>query len=912
MPESVNTQGIRNTPGGRGDPADSSSSIAGGAAGTSGGSAGGASSLHHDPVDGPMGNSRHHKRRPHTKSRNGCTTCKRRRVKCDENRPICKNCQHLRLECRYVSAASLTCADLQIMNLKLLHHYITVVAKTIADSGISTLKIWVEDVVEMGFKFPFLMHAVLMFSATHLSQRQPKEYCSAVVQHRAEALTLLRSEVQRINSSNLDALVATSVLLILDAMANAALPSRMTPSSLPASTWLHHVRGAATILLAVGVLPPTSKFYSFMGVDLLDLASCNAQMGSPNHSLSNLQCFIPELQELYPVRMDSPYFASLAFLDKLHSQRNCADFILRVFSFPALMDPHFIKLLSDGDKWAKTIVGAYYTMVRNYVKEMHNKIWFLNGVSTVLPIDMDSELGGLGFVTDALPISQNVESILAKFDASFSTATASGTAGRTTLGALDFFEDYPGAQSGPQPSEETSQSSPKSLPPNLVPSLDEKPNLSTDLGTDLGADLPSQHQSESQPQSQSQVHPQQPPSNQPPSFQHQMQQQFQQQLQLQQQQQQHLQFQQRQQQQQQQQHHQQQMQQQMQMRLNGQQLPGKFNGNGGSQTGYNDLGMSMPNVRIHKQTNAPNAILSGSGRQMRNKNRSNLKKPGSTRGIIRPGMMGLPVDPSIPDQLLNGIDLAPGGTSGNSSLVGTPSSHSGQNSMAQLEVQNLLNSNNPSSAEISPIGGSSHGSSDSPWGNPSTQDFSDVFFNTDALEWKDVSQSPGAGNQFSPRTRLDSSGSSILGSDMDSFMQGFSSTSRGPPAPNPGMGQFNNQFNQYSGQNQFGSMNNSPLQNSNSMNNKPNLPSRGMQDSSTMSQNVSQMPFSAGQMNEDMGNDLAGTRGMSDLDFTMNMGLSQPNYAEGSTNPVKSEIAENDFGEYMGLDGDDLLNDAFG
>lgn len=35
------------------------------------------------------------------RSRTGCTTCKKRRVKCDEQRPICKNCSRLQLSCIY-------------------------------------------------------------------------------------------------------------------------------------------------------------------------------------------------------------------------------------------------------------------------------------------------------------------------------------------------------------------------------------------------------------------------------------------------------------------------------------------------------------------------------------------------------------------------------------------------------------------------------------------------------------------------------------------------------------------------------------------------------------------------------------------------------------------------------------------
>ncbi|PUU82152.1 hypothetical protein B9Z19DRAFT_1075649 [Tuber borchii] len=42
-------------------------------------------------------------KRMHTKSRNGCMTCRRRRVKCDEIRPICSNCTRRELDCVYAA-----------------------------------------------------------------------------------------------------------------------------------------------------------------------------------------------------------------------------------------------------------------------------------------------------------------------------------------------------------------------------------------------------------------------------------------------------------------------------------------------------------------------------------------------------------------------------------------------------------------------------------------------------------------------------------------------------------------------------------------------------------------------------------------------------------------------------------------
>ncbi|KAK9387811.1 hypothetical protein V1515DRAFT_600346 [Lipomyces mesembrius] len=54
------------------------------------------------------------KRRPHRKSRTGCRTCKKRRVKCDEVHPRCANCSHLGLTCSFQTAASMLMNDTAI------------------------------------------------------------------------------------------------------------------------------------------------------------------------------------------------------------------------------------------------------------------------------------------------------------------------------------------------------------------------------------------------------------------------------------------------------------------------------------------------------------------------------------------------------------------------------------------------------------------------------------------------------------------------------------------------------------------------------------------------------------------------------------------------------------------------------
>lgn len=288
---------------------------------------------------------------------------------------------------------------LNMMDLRLMYHYTTQVSGTITGAGISDTDIWNHDVPMLAFEYPFLMHAILAFSATHLS-RTEKGLDQCVTCHRGDALRLLREAILNINSDNTDALVASALILIMDSLANASMPSLTSPKSLPASAWIFHVKGAATILTAVWPLTEASRFYKFISVDLGDLGDIineKSQLTSIKLlSFSNLECHDSDIADLYPVPINSPYLITLAYLNKLHKERYKADFILRIFAFPALLDKDFLTLLMSGDVKAMRIMRSYYKLLRSFTTEMKDKVWFLEGVSQVLPVDVEEYAGGAG------------------------------------------------------------------------------------------------------------------------------------------------------------------------------------------------------------------------------------------------------------------------------------------------------------------------------------------------------------------------------------------------------------------------------------------------------------------------------------------------------------------------------------
>lgn len=282
--------------------------------------------------------------------------------------------------------------NLNLIDLKLFHHYCTKVWPSITAAGISGLEVWSTDIPDLAFEYPFLMHSLLAFSATHLSRTESglEQYVSS---HRLNALRLLREAVLQISEDNTDALVASALILIMDSLANASTSSPANPNSMSPSAWIFHVKGAATILTAVWPLTEKSRFYNLISVDLSDLGDVvNQESGT----ISELVCFDESIADLYPVEIDSPYLITLAYLDKLNREKNQSDFILRVFAFPALLDKTFLALLMTGDLGAMRIMRSYYKLLRGFTTEMKDKVWFLEGVSQVLPQDVDEYSGGGG------------------------------------------------------------------------------------------------------------------------------------------------------------------------------------------------------------------------------------------------------------------------------------------------------------------------------------------------------------------------------------------------------------------------------------------------------------------------------------------------------------------------------------
>lgn len=200
-------------------------------------------------------------RRPHTKSRSGCNRCRERRVKCDELRPICYNCQHRDEECQYnrpqqtyqvhtfaliqrswsangaVATASspgevhgrtnapTTCLDRMrasplpsdATELRLLNVWYTQTCYSFTTANASFLR---ERVGKQALNCDFLMGALLGSTALHLASEThstvtARNLITISLQHQNRALVGLQQSLYALIFDNCDDIFLTTALMMM-------------------------------------------------------------------------------------------------------------------------------------------------------------------------------------------------------------------------------------------------------------------------------------------------------------------------------------------------------------------------------------------------------------------------------------------------------------------------------------------------------------------------------------------------------------------------------------------------------------------------------------------------------------------------------------------------------------------------
>ncbi|KAK0369188.1 hypothetical protein CPAR01_11765 [Colletotrichum paranaense] len=197
-------------------------------------------------------------RRSHTKSRKGCETCKRRHIRCDENFPQCRNCTKHKIRCPYndmpMPEDRSTTPDkpdlmwtpeveaeisqwqqtgmfpfpnlgiypapnpqyLSVEDLRLIYH-VASICNELATFDANGFTLWtrqIPTIIKIGATNPYVMHALLAFSATHIAFLTDCPLVGNMAyEHRGVALKGLQEAIGMFDRETSDAVLAASLVL---------------------------------------------------------------------------------------------------------------------------------------------------------------------------------------------------------------------------------------------------------------------------------------------------------------------------------------------------------------------------------------------------------------------------------------------------------------------------------------------------------------------------------------------------------------------------------------------------------------------------------------------------------------------------------------------------------------------------
>jgi hypothetical protein len=399
----------------------------------------------------------------HKKSRRGCQRCKARKVKCDEIHPVCTNCSRHGVTCEYgdpfvrpsngtdnlsplghnrASQPSSTNSpdgpdspytDLEeidhaftpderrLFELRLLHHYMTVVTKTFSFEPFR--QVWYVDSVRLSFEHPFLLNAIFAISSLHLicdvGERPPvysdddrthsvakaidrPKYSFGNINHAKAhriylnlAVRTQREAISSLNPNNADAIFLASVLLSYQALK--LLPDSSSPNVyLPPTQWLRMSNAISSVVQAARPLVQDGSMIDMIRTthvqpDFSDQAAIfNPQHIKPFEALLDWSRYPePDLD----FESKTTYERTLAYIGGVWQailKKEGQHILVRLLiSLGILVPAQFASFLDQGRPRALAILAHHFAMAK--VADEH---WWLRGVA-------DREVNGIRSVLPA-------------------------------------------------------------------------------------------------------------------------------------------------------------------------------------------------------------------------------------------------------------------------------------------------------------------------------------------------------------------------------------------------------------------------------------------------------------------------------------------------------------------------------
>ncbi|KAF2810521.1 uncharacterized protein BDZ99DRAFT_508916 [Mytilinidion resinicola] len=364
---------------------------------------------------------------PHTKSRNGCKSCKQKRIKCDESKPVCAQCAHRKISCEYPQAeppneqletpsprlehsisrelartklldfmkeSSMPCDQLanpkykRIHAVELLDHWFDADYPWIGTTEVqNTMQ---KHGFNLGLGAPCLLHGILAFAACHLNYLQPGnlKYEIASTIHYNRSLALYSNQIStHVGADNADQLFGTWFLLGPmtfwnlsrpsdqlhleshgDVTAGSAEPATKDPFSHGDFTWLRALQG--TRILQDDPAIQTHLKDSIWAPIFLEAREWEADVDMSNDSQTDSDVYqnLIALKELCDVQADSsstdnPYQHPIQRLGRLSATEPHRDMVGWYMVWVGKLSPEFLNLLEESDPKALLILAYWCALI---------------------------------------------------------------------------------------------------------------------------------------------------------------------------------------------------------------------------------------------------------------------------------------------------------------------------------------------------------------------------------------------------------------------------------------------------------------------------------------------------------------------------------------------------------------------
>ncbi|CAD6449347.1 62c7105a-8c59-4cc4-aeef-24b8e3c826eb [Sclerotinia trifoliorum] len=347
-------------------------------------------------------------RRPHTKSRSGCHNCKKRRIKCDEEKPSCQKCTSREVVCTYPRLRPLIWVDgipstteagkeglkdsndssppshsstprneeisntktpsLNLENIDLIIHWFTKTVHTVnPTSNPAALKTAQTLILSEAMQHHFLLHGLLALSALHYaeSHANPQKYIEIATAHHTQGLNLYHSALSNMSKQNDTACIAFSSITAMFAFG----VSRPNSMKLVSTELIDDFAQVFDLCRGWRTIMNVRRPLKFPLAEVTDVTlSTDAEAAFDRLYASNQG----QMTTIYEQAISS----LKAAFKKMEGENDNPHLALE---WGNVVSEEFVNLIKARDRFALVIVG-FYCVIFNKVPQ----VWWINGWSRAL------------------------------------------------------------------------------------------------------------------------------------------------------------------------------------------------------------------------------------------------------------------------------------------------------------------------------------------------------------------------------------------------------------------------------------------------------------------------------------------------------------------------------------------------